>query len=146
LWISGGWGIDALVGKQTRPHNDIDIFIQRKDTKRLLEMLISDGYQEVKMDYTTDDHTVWQDSDNRIIDLHLFELVEDGNLRFNGDVYPFDLFSGKGTIGGIVVNCLTVEAQLLYHTGYELQEKDKEDVRLLCESFGVVVPEECQKI
>ena len=27
LWIDGGWGIDALVGEQTRPHDDLDIVI-----------------------------------------------------------------------------------------------------------------------
>jgi lincosamide nucleotidyltransferase A/C/D/E len=34
VWLDGGWGVDALLGQQTRPHNDIDIFIQRKDTYR----------------------------------------------------------------------------------------------------------------
>lgn len=25
LWLDGGWGVDALVGQQTRPHSDLDI-------------------------------------------------------------------------------------------------------------------------
>lgn len=25
VWIDGGWGIDALLGEQTRPHQDLDI-------------------------------------------------------------------------------------------------------------------------
>ncbi len=24
-WLEGGWGIDALVGRQTRPHRDLDV-------------------------------------------------------------------------------------------------------------------------
>jgi lincosamide nucleotidyltransferase A/C/D/E len=24
VWLDGGWGIDALVGEQTRPHKDVD--------------------------------------------------------------------------------------------------------------------------
>jgi lincosamide nucleotidyltransferase A/C/D/E len=24
LWVDGGWGIDALAGRQTRPHKDFD--------------------------------------------------------------------------------------------------------------------------
>jgi len=24
-WLDGGWGVDALVGRQTRPHKDVDI-------------------------------------------------------------------------------------------------------------------------
>lgn len=25
LWVDGGWGVDALLGQQTRPHKDMDI-------------------------------------------------------------------------------------------------------------------------
>jgi aminoglycoside-2''-adenylyltransferase len=27
VWIGGGWGIDALVGGQTRPHDDLHLAI-----------------------------------------------------------------------------------------------------------------------
>ena len=29
IWVDGGWGVDALLGKQTRPHKDLDIAIQQ---------------------------------------------------------------------------------------------------------------------
>jgi lincosamide nucleotidyltransferase A/C/D/E len=50
--------------------------------------------------------------------------------------------SGNGTIGGITVRCLTAEAQLQYHQGYEHNEKDKQDVLLLCKTFGLPIPDE----
>jgi lincosamide nucleotidyltransferase A/C/D/E len=25
VWVGGGWGIDALVGEQTRDHRDLDL-------------------------------------------------------------------------------------------------------------------------
>jgi hypothetical protein len=25
VWLDGGWGVDALVGRQTRPHRDLDL-------------------------------------------------------------------------------------------------------------------------
>ena len=31
VWLDGGWGVDALLKKQTRPHNDIDLFIEEKN-------------------------------------------------------------------------------------------------------------------
>jgi lincosamide nucleotidyltransferase A/C/D/E len=145
LWIDGGWGIDALLGRQTRPHNDIDIFAQKKDAKAFTEMLKLNGYCETEMEYTTNDHTAWSNSDNCIIDLHLFEFAEEGKLRFDNAIYPSDALNGKGTIGGIAVRCLTVEAQLLYHQGYEQTEKDRHDVLLLCEIFGLPIPEEYEK-
>ena len=144
VWITGGWGVDALIGHQTRLHNDIDVFIQKKDTAVFTEILKSNGYCETKMEYTTDDHTAWCDSYERIIDLHLFEFVENGMLCFEKKNYPVDIFNGKGKIGGITVRCLTAEAQLQYHQGYEQKEKDVHDVLLLCKTFGFPVPEDYQ--
>ena len=142
LWIDGGWGVDALVGHQTRPHNDIDVFVQKKDAATFTEMLQSNGYHETKMEYTTNDHSAWCDKENRIIDLHLFEFADADTLCFENEIYPSNILNGKGTIGGIAVRCLTAEAQLLYHQGYEQKEKDRHDVLLLCETFGLSIPEE----
>jgi lincosamide nucleotidyltransferase A/C/D/E len=25
VWVAGGWGVDALVGRQTRSHRDLDL-------------------------------------------------------------------------------------------------------------------------
>jgi lincosamide nucleotidyltransferase A/C/D/E len=142
VWISGGWGVDTVVGRQTRPHNDIDIFVQKKDARAFTEMLRLNGYRETKMEYTTNDHTGWCNPDNCTIDLHLFEFAEAGTLRFENETYPSDVLNGTGTIGGITVRCLTAEAQLLYHQGYEQTEKDRHDVLLLCKTFGLSIPEE----
>ena len=30
-WVSGGWGIDALLGTQTRQHADLDLVVARPD-------------------------------------------------------------------------------------------------------------------
>jgi lincosamide nucleotidyltransferase A/C/D/E len=39
IWVDGGWGVDALLGEQTRPHQDLDIAIQQKDVQKLRELL-----------------------------------------------------------------------------------------------------------
>lgn len=31
VFLDGGWGVDALIGYETRRHNDIDIFVEKKD-------------------------------------------------------------------------------------------------------------------
>jgi lincosamide nucleotidyltransferase A/C/D/E len=31
VWIDGGWGVDALVGEQTRDHADLDVAADRRD-------------------------------------------------------------------------------------------------------------------
>jgi hypothetical protein len=30
-WLDGGWGVDALLGEHTRPHQDLDLAIARDD-------------------------------------------------------------------------------------------------------------------
>jgi lincosamide nucleotidyltransferase A/C/D/E len=28
VWLDGGWGIDALLGEQTREHDDVDLVVE----------------------------------------------------------------------------------------------------------------------
>ena len=28
VWLMGGWGIDALLGRQTRRHHDLDVLVE----------------------------------------------------------------------------------------------------------------------
>ena len=62
VWVGGGWGVDALVAKQTRPHNDIDIYTEKKNADAIISLLTSSDFHEVKMDYSTEAHTVWKNS------------------------------------------------------------------------------------
>ena len=146
VWIAGGWGVDALVGYQTRPHNDVDFFIQKKDKTVFTELLVSSGYEE-NTEYNIEDNPIWCNTLNGIVDLHLFEFAETGTWSIQNQKFPSDIFNGKGTIGGIAVRCMTAEAQVKYRYGYELREKDAVDVLLLCNTFGLPIPEQfiCNK-
>ena len=31
VWVDGGWGVDALLGEQTRPHSDVDIAVRHEE-------------------------------------------------------------------------------------------------------------------
>jgi hypothetical protein len=42
--LNGGWGIDALLGEQTRPHKDLYVFILLDDISQMCEALGRDGY------------------------------------------------------------------------------------------------------
>ena len=143
VWVGGGWGVDALIGSQTRPHNDIDVYIEKKNANGFIRMLISKGYSEIKMDYTTESHTVWQNTAGHVVDLHLIEFREDDaeSLYFEGEAYPVFVLDGTGMIGGFEVKCFTAEAQLLFHQGYEQGEKDIHNVLSLCKAFNLDIPE-----
>ena len=141
VFLDGGWGVDALIGRETRIHNDIDLFVEKKDFGKAISVITWKGYREVVMDYTTDSHTVWKDYNRRIIDLHSFEYVEDGIL-YDGYTFPSETFSGKGNIGNIEVTCINPEAQVQFHLGYEYDENDVHDVLLLCRTFNLEIPEQ----
>src|SRR5262245_44825073 len=44
FWVEGGWGVDALVGHQTRPHRDVDIAIDGTFEDQVLGALQKLGY------------------------------------------------------------------------------------------------------
>lgn len=50
--------------------------------------------------------------------------------------------SGIGKIGDKKVRCIDAENQVLFHLGYEHDENDMHDVKLLCERFDIPVPSE----
>ena len=56
-------------------------------------------------------------------------------------VVPASGLAGEGTIGGRKVRCHTAAEQLRDHDGYEPTDKDRHDVELLVEHFGLPLPE-----
>jgi lincosamide nucleotidyltransferase A/C/D/E len=45
FWLEGGWGVDALVGRQTRPHGDLDVDIDADDEGLAVSVLAELGYR-----------------------------------------------------------------------------------------------------
>ena len=142
IWVDGGWGVDALLKEETRAHNDIDLFVGESNGKKFISILKKKGFVEIVESYTTESHTVWKDAKGRIIDLHIFKLNEQGYIVFEGKEYPPNVFNGIGEIGNKKVKCIDAENQVLFHLGYEHNENDVHDVKLLCEKFGIPVPGE----
>lgn len=140
IWIDGGWGIDALLARQTREHNDLDIAVDRKDSKKLKEILISIGYsRKVDRPDSSEYQYVLADSKNNQIDIHVFEFDKNGKQIY-GILYPKASLSGEGYIKGQKVKCIPVEYVIKWHELYEPQEKDIMDIKALCQKFGVKPP------
>ena len=36
VWVGGGWGVDALLGEQTREHSDLDLWLNAHTIEPLL--------------------------------------------------------------------------------------------------------------
>ena len=80
VWVDGGWGVDALLGEQTRPHSDVDIAIRHDDVPRLRELLEARGYKDVPRDDTRDCNFVLGDDHGREVDVHSFTLTRRARL------------------------------------------------------------------
>ena len=102
----------------------------------------ANDFYEIKMEYTTLNHTVWEDAKNRIVDLHCFEYTGEGEILYEGDCFPVETFSGKGKIEEIEVSCIEPYSQVMFHLGYEFDENDVHDVKLLCKTFHIEIPNE----
>lgn len=139
--IDGGWGVDALLGEQTRLHNDLDIAVEHKDVPKIRALLEAHGYGDVPRDDTRDCNFVLGDDAGHLIDFHSYTFDSVGNLTF-GVAYPYDSLQGQGSIGGFPVNCITPAWMIKFHTGYPVDDNDYHDVKLLCRKFGFALPAE----
>lgn len=137
--IDGGWGVDALLGKQTRTHADLDIAIQHKDVTQTRILLEARGYKDVPRDDTRDCNFVLGDEQGRQVDIHTYTFDSAGRFVF-GIEYPHDSLNGVGSVNGCPVKCISPEWMVKFHTGYKLDENDYHDVKLLCQRFGIQIP------
>jgi lincosamide nucleotidyltransferase A/C/D/E len=132
-WIGGGWGVDALAGRQTRAHRDLDLAIAADDEAAALAALGKLGYV-IDTDWRPVRVEVVAPGRGRV-DIHplAFDEAGDGHLAdLDGGcfLYPKGCFT-TGTIAARRVNCLTVQQQLRFHSGYELRDIDHADLALL---------------
>ncbi len=139
--VDGGWGVDALLGRQTRPHSDLDIALQHKDVPNIRALLEARGYKDVQRDNTWECNFVLGDDHGHLIDIHTFTFDANGNLVF-GIAYPPDSLAGEGCVNGYPVKCITPEWMLKFHSGYPLDENDYRDVKALCQHFSLEMPGE----
>jgi len=143
VWLDGGWGVDALLGEQTRPHDDLDLVVPLAHVPTLEEALARRGYglagggAPMSFELT--------DADGRQVDVHPVVFDDGGGgvyrLRTGEDwVYPAEGFAGNGTVAARPVRCLTPEVQVLCHAGYDLDEDDQRDLRALADRFDLELP------
>jgi lincosamide nucleotidyltransferase A/C/D/E len=131
-WVGGGWGVAVLVGQQTREHRDLDLAVDADALQACLDALTGLGYVT-----ETDDLPVRIElaaSPRGWVDVHPVKFDDSGyGLQAAPDGqfhYPAEAFT-TGTLNGRVIPCLSAAQQRTFHSGYELQAKDRHDLARL---------------
>ncbi|MDE2030747.1 MAG: aminoglycoside nucleotidyltransferase [Patescibacteria group bacterium] len=134
IWIDGGWAKDALIGRQTREHRDLDIAVERKNLDKLINYFESLKYKEIPRSEENKWDIVLGDDDSEI-DIHAFEFDDNSKIidKPYWDAYSEDALNGIGHINGIRVRCVNINHLLktLDEKKRELREKDRHDLSLL---------------
>ncbi len=143
VWLDGGWGVDALVGEQTRDHDDLDCVIALADAPLARDALAVLGYTVALDELPT--RFVMRDRSDRRVDFHTvtFDATGDATQQLQDGTlapYPSQGFGGFGFVAGVRVACLTAAVQALHHLGYDPDEKDLYDMALLAERCGIDLP------
>ena len=79
VWIAGGWGVDALLGNQTRVHQDLDIVLPEADAAALRAALFESGHVDISRDDTRAWNFVMGQLAARQIDFHLVVFDQSGD-------------------------------------------------------------------
>lgn len=133
VWLEGGWGVDALLGRQTRPHRDVDLDLDARDEATAIGALRRLGY-EIETDWRPTRVELMAPG-ARWVDVHPLTFDGEGNgvqtgLAGERFVYPAACFV-TGTVGGRAVGCLSAAQQITWHAGYPLRAVDEHDLAQL---------------
>ena len=133
FWLDGGWGVDVFLGQQTRLHRDIDIDFDANYTDQLLDLLQERGYQ-IETNWLPTRVELYS-KELGYIDIHPFVLNADGTSKqadLDGGWYEFqpDYF-GTAVFEGRSIPCISAKGQQVFHSGYDLREKDIHDLSII---------------
>jgi len=146
--VDGGWGVDALLGYQTRSHEDLDLLLAADDIDAARTLLCSAGFA-IRYDLLPT-AIAYTHPDGRGVDLHPVTRTPDGGgdqdltrAGLGGDAPPFHYGPPVcGSVAGTQVWCVDGATQLRAHLGYAPKDKDRADVARLAALLRVDLPEQ----
>jgi lincosamide nucleotidyltransferase A/C/D/E len=142
-WVDGGWGVDALLGRETRSHEDLDLVVALDRVGLIQEALGGRGFTLAEDQLPV--RFVLSHPQLGHVDFHTVTFDQEGGglqPQPSGKTfrYPPEGFV-SGSIAGQKVGCISAAVQLLCHLGYEPKAKDVHDVLALHHALGVNLPE-----
>lgn len=131
--INGGWAVDALVGRQTRAHGDLDVFIDAEAVHGLISWLQEQGYTDEVDELPA---RLQLRRGRSRIDVHPMTLDgEQNGTQWDGTgrgIYAHPhRHRTTGRIAGRLVVVATAARLRELHIGYRLRDIDEHDLQLL---------------
>ena len=130
--ITGGWAVDALVGRATRRHRDLDVIVEAGACDQLSQWLRGRGYQVV-VDWLP--IRVELRKGGLGVDLHPMDVDERGDglqAGFGSQVFAHRAADRTlGSISGRSVVVATASRLMELHEGYDPRPEDLHDIALL---------------
>jgi len=143
-WVAGGWAVDALVGEQTRAHDDVDVMVPVDALPTVETSLGELGFARAD-DSELPAFLILRDPGGRQVDLYLlrFDSGGDGWQEYSPtrwDHFSAAELSGVGLIEGVEVRCLSPDALFAQFLGYTWGEKAIHDLTTLHRVRGTPLP------
>jgi lincosamide nucleotidyltransferase A/C/D/E len=150
IWLMGGWGLDFLLGKQTRNHVDIDFIVNKIDYSLISEII--SGFSDFialkeneKIKFFKSgirfDICFFIERENKFY----IDITENDPL-----IYPMPANSFPkaltGKLAGFKARVISMEAQYVLKKGYchctecngkALRKKDKQDLSIIIENLSI---------
>jgi lincosamide nucleotidyltransferase A/C/D/E len=138
-WLDGSWGLDALVGEQTRSHRDVDILIAGPDLDAARRALEGRGFR-VALDEAPR-RLVMMDDAGREVDMPTAEPRAGGGLEIampDGTTMalPREVLT-RGRISGVEVPALSADVHARTDFRYPPHDTDLHDIEILRGRLGV---------
>lgn len=145
-WVAGGWGLDALVGCETRRHGDLDFVLDgyAENLPKVATLLTGLGYERKKPLGGTlwfPNAEVYEDARGHHIEvlninwevLYLAETLlipppigetDESGERARATPFILQQCAATGELDGVRLPVLSIAAQRLFHYGYQRRQED----------------------
>ncbi|WP_456278807.1 nucleotidyltransferase domain-containing protein [Bacillus sp. AK128] len=140
FWLRGGWAIDFLLGKISRPHNDIDLVTWIDNREQLENQLLRAGFEQIPVKEEFRNRQSDFRKGNVEVTYSYITQTVDGNLIMNGLpewIWRTDsLISQSIVLHGISAKVLNPkqlleEKEVYEQIGRPYRQKDAESKKIL---------------
>jgi len=141
VWLFGGWGLDARLGRITRDHGDVEFWVERHQAQRSKALLVEAG--AVALPTQPPEESCEFTWDGVPFSTAYFDRQPDGTITLKGRwsdwELPAESFGDKpGILDGLVVPTMSATGMLAMkqqfptlRNGRPWRDKDREDIETL---------------